>query len=177
MMYGRYCGGEGVLWRRVVQGGARADAAIDRGGPTSVPLANWRPPALPHYTATLPQWRPHLPPLFPLVIMSHLCCGLSHASPGTAHISRGCRSTIGIIHGQACVPHAPLHMPGACRLSLLLISLVTFESGNHHINHRHTTAWSCWARPPQRYSGHLTLRQKFYAAGIYHRTLHLRFKI
>ena len=75
MIYGRYCGRQGVLWRRVVQGGARADAAIDRGGPTSVPLANWRPPALPHYTATLPQWRPHLPPRFPLVLMSQLCLG------------------------------------------------------------------------------------------------------
>lgn len=151
MMYGRYCGGEGVLWRRVVQGGARADAAIDRGGPTSVPLANWRPPALPHYTATLPQWRPHLPPLFPLVIMSHLCCGMSHASPGTARISRGCRSPASVIPCQACDPHAPLHMPGACRLALLPITLVTLGSGNHRITPSPlSTAWACWARPPQR---------------------------
>lgn len=33
-----------MLWQRVVLGGVRADAAIDRGGPTSVPLAKWRPP-------------------------------------------------------------------------------------------------------------------------------------
>lgn len=47
----------GVLWRRVVLGGVRADAAIDRGGPTSVPLANWRPPrsaALHRHPAAVP---------------------------------------------------------------------------------------------------------------------------
>lgn len=128
-MYGRYCGGEGVLWRRVVQGGARADAAIDRGGPTSVPLANWRPPALPHYTATLPQWRPHLPPLFPLVIMSHLCCGMSHASRGAARISRAYRSTgedsASPVPGTT-VGHAPLCLLHAASPSFP--TLVTRES-------------------------------------------------
>lgn len=62
---------EEVLWRRVVLGGVRADAAIDRGGPTSVPLANWRPPRSAalhrHPAAVLAPPRTYLASLLPLM--------------------------------------------------------------------------------------------------------------